>query len=79
MLQMWLNDNKLSGNIPAELSNLVMMQSLSVQDNKLNGEMPAGVCKNKRPFGSLEELGADCDGAIFCAEECCTCCGDQCN
>lgn len=79
IIQMWLNDNELTGTIPSEMSNLPIMGILNVQNNGLKGEMPPLLCRNRRPFGSLEELGADCDGAITCAEECCTCCGDQCN
>lgn len=78
MLQMWLNDNELTGSIPAELSNMGIMESLSIQNNELKGEMPKEVCSKRRPFGSLEELGSDCDGPITCADECCTCCGEQC-
>ena len=79
MIQMWLNDNNLTGEIPSELSNLITMKILNVQNNDLKGEMPANICSRRRPFGRLEELGADCDGAITCDEECCTCCGDQCS
>jgi hypothetical protein len=78
MIQMWLNDNRLTGEIPSEIANLVGMKILNVQNNDLEGDMPSKICDRKRPFGRLEELGADCDGAITCDEECCTCCGDQC-
>jgi len=78
MIQMWLNGNSLTGEIPSEIANLVTMKLLNVQNNDLEGDMPSSICDRKRPFGRLEELGADCDGAITCDEECCTCCGDQC-
>merc|ERR1712224_656195 len=75
MIQMWLNDNDLTGEIPTEIGNLVTMKILNVQNNKLAGEMPLNICNKRRPFGRLEELGADCDDTITCDEECCTCCG----
>jgi len=79
MVQMWLDGNELSGAIPPEFSNMPMMQTLIVSNNGLTGEMPEALCSKRRPFGSLEELGADCDDAITCGEECCTCCGDSCS
>lgn len=79
MIQMWLNDNNLTGEIPIEIANLATMRVLNVQNNNLIGEMPSKICDRRRPFGRLEELGADCDGAITCGEDCCTCCGDQCS
>jgi len=78
MIQMWLNDNNLTGEIPSEIANLVTMKVMNVQNNDLRGEMPSKICDRRRPFGRLEELGADCDDTITCDEECCTCCGDQC-
>ena len=78
MIQMWLNDNYLTGEIPSEIANLMTLKILDVQHNDLRGQMPSEICNRRRPFGRLEELGADCDGEIACAEECCTCCGDQC-
>lgn len=77
MLQMWLYENSFTGTIPTELGNLVKMKILNLQKNELTGEMPANVCGRRRPFGRLEELEADCDGEITCAE-CCTCCGEEC-
>ena len=79
MIQMWLNDNDLTGGIPSEMSNIPTMAILNVQNNELKGEMPLPLCKNRRPFGSLEELGADCDSDITCGQNCCTCCGNQCS
>jgi len=78
MIQMWLNDNYLTGEIPSEIANLVTLKILDLQHNELSGQMPPEICTRRRPFGRLEELGADCDFEITCAEECCTCCGDQC-
>mmetsp|Transcript_28743 Transcript_28743/g.61699 ORF Transcript_28743/g.61699 Transcript_28743/m.61699 type:complete len:546 (-) Transcript_28743:220-1857(-) len=78
MVQMWLNDNNLSGEVPSEIANLVTMKILHVQDNNLKGDMPSNICSRRRPFGRLEELGADCDDDITCDDECCTCCGNQC-
>lgn len=79
MIQMWINDNYLTGEIPSEIANLRTLKILDVQNNDLKGEMPSEICSRRRPFGRLEELGADCDGEITCGEECCTCCGDQCS
>lgn len=78
MVQLWLNDNELTGEIPSEIGNLVTLEILNVQGNNLVGDMSSSICNRRRPFGRLEELGADCDGAITCSEQCCTCCGDQC-
>jgi hypothetical protein len=78
MIQMWLFDNTLTGTIPTELGNLVKMKILKLEENDLNGVMPDSVCGRRQPFGRLEELEADCDGAITCEEECCTCCGAAC-
>jgi hypothetical protein len=78
MIQMWMYDNELSGTIPTEFGNLVKMKILNLQKNQLVGEMPSNICSRRRPFGRLEELEADCDGAISCDEECCTCCGEKC-
>lgn len=79
MIQIWLNDNDLTGEIPSEIGNLVAMKFLNLQNNGLVGDMSSNICSRRRPFGRLEELGADCDGAITCDEECCTCCGAQCD
>lgn len=79
MIQMWLNDNYLTGVIPSEIATLVTLKIFDVHHNELKGQMPSGICDRRRPFGRLEELGADCDGAIACDEACCTCCGEQCN
>mmetsp|Transcript_25466 Transcript_25466/g.60241 ORF Transcript_25466/g.60241 Transcript_25466/m.60241 type:complete len:567 (-) Transcript_25466:251-1951(-) len=78
MVQIWLYDNQLVGNIPSELGNLVTMKILNLQKNKLTGEMPSNICDRRRPFGRLEELEADCDGAVSCSDTCCTCCGVDC-
>ena len=77
MIQLWLSDNSLTGNIPSEFGDVVAMKILEVQNNELIGDMPSTICSRRR-FGSLEELGADCDNAISCMAECCTCCGDEC-
>jgi len=79
MIQMWLNDNKITGTIPSDMANMVTLKVLNLQNNNLEGDMPQSICDRKRPFGRLEELGADCDEAISCEEQCCTCCGDQCS
>jgi hypothetical protein len=78
MIQMWLFDNSLTGTVPTELGHLVKLKILNLQKNELAGEMPANVCGRRRPFGRLEELEADCDGAVTCDDECCTCCGAEC-
>eukprot|EP00536_Pseudo-nitzschia_multiseries_P014751 jgi/Psemu1/262404/estExt_Genewise1Plus.C_7630022 len=78
MVQLWLNDNELTGEIPSEFGTVVTLEILNLQGNQLEGEMPASICARKRPFGRLEELGADCEAAITCSDQCCTCCGDQC-
>ncbi|VEU33888.1 unnamed protein product [Pseudo-nitzschia multistriata] len=79
MVQLWLNDNNLTGQIPSEFGNIVTLQILNLQGNELVGDVSSSICSRRRPFGRLEELGADCDGAIACDEDCCTCCGDQCS
>ena len=81
MIQLWLNDNKLTGAIPSELGNSVSTKILKLHNNELVGDMPASICARRRPFGRLEELGADCDSGntITCTDECCTCCGFECN
>lgn len=78
VIQMWLNNNDLAGEIPSEIADLVSLKILHVQNNELEGAMPSTICDIRRPFGNLEELGADCDDAITCDEECCTCCGEEC-
>mmetsp|Transcript_1969 Transcript_1969/g.4240 ORF Transcript_1969/g.4240 Transcript_1969/m.4240 type:complete len:571 (-) Transcript_1969:122-1834(-) len=77
MVQMWVNNNQLTGEIPSEIGNLPTLTILNLQSNDLVGEMSSAICNRRRPFGRLDELGADCDGAITCDEQCCTCCGDQ--
>lgn len=78
MVQMWLFDNELSGTIPSEFGNMTKLKILNIQKNELNGTMPDLLCSRKTPFGQLEELEADCDAEIICADTCCTCCGEQC-
>lgn len=78
MIQMWLFDNELTGTIPTELASMTKMKLLNVQKNLLTGTMPDAICQRRTPFGRLDELEADCDGEISCAETCCTCCGEQC-
>merc|ERR1712238_27045 len=78
MIQLWLNDNDLVGDIPSDFGNLVTMKIMKLENNQLVGEMPSNICARRRPFGRLEELGADCDNTITCTDECCTCCGAEC-
>jgi len=80
MIQLWLNDNNLSGEIPSELGNSVTTKILKLHNNQLVGDMPTSICQRRRPFGRLEELGADCDSGntITCTDDCCTCCGFEC-
>lgn len=78
MIQIWLFDNAFTGTIPTELGNLIKMKILDLQKNQLVGTMPDNICERRQPFGRLEELEADCDGAITCEEDCCTCCGAAC-
>jgi hypothetical protein len=78
MIQLWLYNNNLDGTIPTELGNLKKLKVLNVQKNFLTGEMPSDICTRRAPFGRLEELEADCDSAITCDEDCCTCCGEKC-
>ncbi|KAG7364825.1 two component regulator [Nitzschia inconspicua] len=78
LIQMWLYDNSFTGAIPTELGQLVKLKILNLQKNELTGDMPAVICDRRRPFGRLEELEADCDGAIYCDGDCCTCCGIEC-
>jgi hypothetical protein len=78
MIQIWLYANSLSGTIPTELGHLAKMKTLNLQLNDLVGEMPESICDQRQPFGRLEELEADCDGAVICDEVCCTCCGEEC-
>mmetsp|Transcript_15311 Transcript_15311/g.16886 ORF Transcript_15311/g.16886 Transcript_15311/m.16886 type:complete len:520 (-) Transcript_15311:720-2279(-) len=78
MIQLWLNDNDLVGDIPSDFGNLVTLKIMKLENNQLVGEMPSNICARRRPFGRLEELGADCDNTITCTNECCTCCGVEC-
>jgi hypothetical protein len=78
MIQMWLYGNELSGPIPTELGSMSKMKLLNLEANNLNGTMPEELCNRRTPFGRLEELEADCDGEVTCADTCCTCCGEQC-
>jgi hypothetical protein len=80
MIQLWVYDNNLTGTIPTELGNLKKLKVLEVHKNFLTGEMPSDLCTRRAPFGRLEELRADCDSAITCDEDCCTCCegGEEC-
>ena len=48
-----LNDNGLSGEIPAELGNLSHLVSLSLWDNDLSGEIPAELRQPLRPDTSV--------------------------
>lgn len=78
MIQMWFYDNDLTGTIPTELGQMIKMKVLNLQKNDLTGEMPSQLCSRRTPFGRLDELEADCDGEITCADTCCTCCGEDC-
>lgn len=80
MIQLWLDNNQLTGTIPSELGNMVTLKTMELHGNQLEGEMPSTICGRRRPFGRLETLGADCEskGTITCAEDCCTCCGEDC-
>lgn len=78
MVQMWMFDNRLSGPIPTEFGDMKKLQELQLEVNELTGTMPSEICSRLTPFGRLQELEADCDGAISCPETCCTCCGKQC-
>lgn len=79
MIQMWLYGNELSGPIPTEIGALTKMKLLDLQGNDLTGTMPDELCARRSPFGRLDELEADCDGEVVCADTCCTCCGEQCS
>jgi hypothetical protein len=78
MVQMWLYDNKLTGTIPPSFGDLKKLKLFQVQKNDIEGSIPSELCLARRPFGRLETLEADCDGEVECAENCCTCCGEQC-
>merc|ERR1712224_244616 len=84
LIQIWLSDNQLTGTIPSELGRIPSAKIVNFQGNFLGGDMPEEICQRRRPFGRLEELGADCSHSevkessttmISCPEECCTCCG----
>ena len=51
--ELLLGDNRLSGEIPAELGNLASLELLALQDNQLSGEIPAelGNLANLRGLG----------------------------
>lgn len=77
MEHLWLSDNKLEGMLPSQLGYLLALETLQLEGNDLTGVMPVNVCSH---LLFLETLGADCDSAeIFCPDDCCTCCGDDCS
>lgn len=76
MEYLWLSGNKLEGILPSQLGYLLALETLQVEGNDLTGVMPVKVCSH---LLFLETLGADCNsGEIFCPDDCCTCCGDEC-
>jgi len=49
---LYLNSNKLSGTLNAEISNMVSLQQLSLFDNKMNGQVPFDIAK----LNNLKEM-----------------------
>ena len=52
VIELRLQDNRVGGTIPAELSQLVRLEELSLSDNELTGEIPADLGR----LSNLEEL-----------------------
>ena len=78
MQQMWFYDNNLQLAIPSQIGNLQALTRLELEKNALTGIMPEEICNNVYPRGLMRKLEADCDGEIFCPDDCCTCCGEAC-
>ena len=38
--ELWLNDNKISGTLPSQLSSLTKLNSLYLENNRLTGQVP---------------------------------------
>ena len=61
-----LKENDLTGEVPAEIADLVELTSLELQNNDLTGQIPNEICKAK-----YDNFILDCD------EVECDCCKNQ--
>jgi hypothetical protein len=81
MEQMWLFNNSLIGEIPAEISNLAGLHTFHTENNDLTGAMPEAICALRdESGGKLTSLATDCKANPTPEVEClcCTCCDETC-
>jgi hypothetical protein len=66
-VELRLNDNSLSGEIPDEINGLTSLKVLELENNDLTGDLPNDVCS----FSDLNTLSLDCEvGGCRCCDGC---------